>query len=285
MRNGLLLGAVAYDSKVLTIWDGFRTWFRANDFHLDFVLYSHYERQVQDLVTGHIDVAWNSPLAWICACRRAKHLGSTVQALAMRDSDRDLRSAIIVRSEDAARSIFDLRTSVIGTGALDSPQATLLPLSLFRRIGVSPESDIDVRHFDIGVGLHGDHVGGERKAVEALRRGDVDAACVLDSNLLLFSKEGLLPPGSVRVVAQTEPFDHCNMTAGPSAQDSALATFVRLLTGMSYEDSELRPLLDLEGLKQWLPARTDRYSALTKAVDEVGFYDDEGRIGVDYYQP
>lgn len=29
---------------------------------MDFVLYSHYERQVEDLINGAI-VAWNSPLA------------------------------------------------------------------------------------------------------------------------------------------------------------------------------------------------------------------------------
>ena len=59
----LLLGAVAYDPKVVTIWTGFRDWFLRHDFGLDYVLYSHYERQVEDLVDGHIDAAWNSPPA------------------------------------------------------------------------------------------------------------------------------------------------------------------------------------------------------------------------------
>ena len=27
-RHGVLLGAVAYDPKVVTIWDGFRAWLR-----------------------------------------------------------------------------------------------------------------------------------------------------------------------------------------------------------------------------------------------------------------
>ena len=58
----MLLGAVAYDPKVVTIWDGFRRWFAEHDFAFDYVLYSNYERQVEDLVGGRIDVAWNSPL-------------------------------------------------------------------------------------------------------------------------------------------------------------------------------------------------------------------------------
>ncbi len=38
----LLLGAVAYDPKVVTIWDGFRTWLRAAGLDFDYVLYSQY---------------------------------------------------------------------------------------------------------------------------------------------------------------------------------------------------------------------------------------------------
>src|SRR5256885_13392072 len=60
----LLLGAVAYDPKVVTIWDGFRRWFHTRGLPITYVLYAHYEHQVEDLMAGHIDVAWNSPLAW-----------------------------------------------------------------------------------------------------------------------------------------------------------------------------------------------------------------------------
>ena len=50
-EDGVLLGAVAYDPKVVTIWDGFRAWLRGPaDLEFDYVLYSNYERQVEDLV-------------------------------------------------------------------------------------------------------------------------------------------------------------------------------------------------------------------------------------------
>ena len=45
---------------------------------------------------------------------------------------------------------------------------------------------------------HGDHVGGERDAVKALVSGEVDAACVIDGNQLLFAKEGTIEPDTVR---------------------------------------------------------------------------------------
>jgi phosphonate transport system substrate-binding protein len=277
----LLLGAVAYDPKVVTIWEGFRTWLRSRDLDFDFVLYSHYERQVDDLVAGRIAVAWNSPLAWVRARRIAAATGVTVSAVAMRDTDRDLTSAVVVRADSPYTELTDLSGRTVGVGAVDSPQATLLPLSLLRGAGVDPE----VRRFDVGVGLHGDHIGGERAAAVALRDGEVDAACMIDGNLLLFGQEGTLPGDSVRVIGQTQPYDHCNMTVGPAADDSLVSPFVKLLLDMSYADAEVRPLLDLEGLKQWLPGRLEGYAALERAVDEVGFYSADGRVDAVDYRP
>ncbi len=291
----LLLGAVAYDPKVVTIWDGFRAWLRGpGGVDFDYVLYSNYERQVLDLVEGRVDVAWNSPLAWVRARRLAAARGVTLTPVTMRDTDCDLRSVIVVRADSAITSLGDLAGRIVATGAVDSPQATLLPLSVLRSAGLKPGDDVTVRRFDVGVGLHGDHIGGERDAARALFAGDpagrVDAACMIDSNLLLFGREGLLPAGAVRVLAQTPPYDHCTMTAGPSAAGSAddgagVARLGELLRGMDYADAALRPLLDLEGLKEWRPPRLSGYDQLERAVDEAGFYDAAGAVTAAGYRP
>jgi phosphonate transport system substrate-binding protein len=288
--SGLLLGAVAYDPKVVTIWDGFRAWLRDSaGFDFDYVLYSNYERQVSDLVDGRIDVAWNSPLAWVRARRLAAARGASLTPVTMRDTDCDLRSVVVVRADSPAPALAELAGRVVATGAVDSPQATLLPLSLLRSAGLSPGRDVEVRRFDVGVGLHGDHIGGEREAARALFAADraeqVDAACMIDSNLLLFGREGTLPVDAVRVLATTPPYDHCTMTAGPSAAAAAVARFGELLLGMDYADASLRPLLDLEGLREWRPPRLSGYEQLERAVDEAGFYDRDGRITADGYRP
>jgi len=292
----VLLGAVAYDQKVVTIWDGFRAWLRSSGLDFDYVLYSNYERQVRDLVDGRIDVAWNSPLAWVRARRLAAARGVTLTPVTMRDTDCDLRSVIVVRADSPVTSVADLAGRVVATGAVDSPQATLLPLSLLRSAGLVPGADVAVRRFDVGVGLHGDHVGGERDAARALFAASpadrVDAACMIDSNVLLFGREGVLPAGSVLVLAQTPLYDHCTMTAGPSAagaqgvdDNSDISRFGALLRGMDYADADLRPLLDLEGLKEWRPPRLSGYEQLERAVDEAGFYDENGEITAAGYRP
>jgi ABC-type phosphate/phosphonate transport system substrate-binding protein len=280
----LVLGAVAYDPKVVTIWDGFRVWLRGQELPFDYVLYSNYERQAEDLVAGRIHLAWNSPLAWVRARRLAATAGVSLLPVTMRDTDCALTSVIAVRADSPAQSAGDLRGRVVATGAVDSPQATLLPLSLLRGAGLQPGADVQVLRFDVGVGLHGDHIGGEREAARALAVGQADAACMVDSNLMLFAREGVLPPGT-RVIAQTPPYDHCTMTAGPAADAALAGRFGELLLGMSYADPELRPLLDLEGLKEWRPPRLEGYQQLERAVEESGFYDDRGRIGASDYRP
>jgi ABC-type phosphate/phosphonate transport system substrate-binding protein len=267
----LVLGAVAYDAKVVPIWDGFQRWFESRGLPFDYVLYSNYERQVEQHFAGAFHVAWNSPLAWLQAERVARQRGRRARALAMRDTDQDLTSLVIARSDGPVASLRDLRGKRVGVGASDSPQATLIPLLHLAEAGLEPGRDVEVRRFDVLLGKHGDHIGGERDAVRALLRGEVDAACLIDGNHLLFGREGLLSPGATRVLAQTGRYDHCNFTALDGAPEALLARFRELLLSMRYEDPEVRGLMDLEGLKAWRPGRTEGYALLERAVDRFDF--------------
>ncbi len=281
----LLVGAVAYDPKVVTIWSGFRSWLRARGLPTDFILYSNYERQVEDLIDGRIHAAWNSPLAWIRAARLAAARGQELTPLVMRDTDRDLKSVVVVRSDSRYKDLSDLKGETIAVGAVDSPQATLIPCSHLRAQGLRPGEDISVMRFDVGVGLHGDHIGGERDAARALIAGKVAAASMIDANHLLFGREGTLPAGSTRVLSQTGAYDHCNMTIAHGAPADQVHRFGDLLLSMSYTDPEVRPLFDLEGLTVWHKGRTSGYSLLDAAVTQSRFYDASGSITAENYDP
>jgi ABC-type phosphate/phosphonate transport system substrate-binding protein len=270
MSNTLLLGAVAYDPKVVTIWDGFKQWFAARGLDFDYILYSNYERQVEGCFAGHYHVAWNSPLAWLQTERVAARVGRKVEAIAMRDTDCDLTSVVVVRADAPIQSLEDLRGKTIGVGAGDSPQATLIPLLHLAEAGLEPHRDFTVRQFDVLVGKHGDHIGGERDAARALIAGEVDAACMIDGNYLLFGTEGTLPSGRTRVLTQTSEYDHCNFTVLDHAPEPLIGRFRELLLSMSYDDPEVRPLLDLEGLKAWRPGRTGQYALLDRSIARFG---------------
>ena len=116
MSVPFVIGAVAYDPKVVTIWEGFRALFRERGLDNDVVLFTNYERQVEALLAGDLDTAWNSPLAWVRARRLAAAAGQTAHSLVMRDSDQDLTSLILVRTADAITSLPQLRGATIATG-------------------------------------------------------------------------------------------------------------------------------------------------------------------------
>ena len=273
MTKPLILGAVAYDPKVVTIWDGFKAWFARQGLAFDYVLYSNYESQVRAHFAGHCDVAWNSPLAWIEAERLAAKHQRRARAIAMRDTDMDLTSVVVTHKDAGADAIADLEGKRVGTGAVDSPQATLIPLQMLAERGLTPGEDFEIVNFNIGVGLHGDHVGGERDAARALMAGDVDACLILDANRLLFAREGTLPATSTQVIGETEAFDHCNFTIFEDDMSDTIERFVELLLGMQWDDPEVRPLLELEGLTKWMPGRVSGYGILNRAVDRTGHLD------------
>lgn len=269
----LVMGAVAYDPKVVTIWDGFQRYFRARGFDFDYVLFSNYEKQVEAHMLGYIEVAWNSPLAWLETERVAKQLGRRAQAICMRDTDLDLTSVVVVRAESSIQGVADLKGKTVAVGASDSPQAKLIPLNYLAEQGLGPDKDFTVLVFDKLVGKHGDHIGGERDAIRALLRKEADAACIVDGNHGGFIREGTIPSGATRIVAQTPVFDHCNFTILDNTAAGKVARFRDLLMNMSYADAEVRPLFDLERLKRWTSGRVEGYAQLSAALDRFGTVD------------
>ena len=272
-QSSLIMGAVAYDPKVVTIWDGFQKYLRARGLPFDYVLFSNYEAQVEAHVMGQLHVAWNSPLAWLESERAAKALGRRAEAIVMRDTDIDLTSIVLVRADSGICKLGDLKGKKVAVGSSDSPQAKLIPLNFLAEQGLCPDADFTVVVFDKLVGKHGDHIGGEWDAVRALVNGEADAACILDGNRLGFTREGTLSASSTRVLAQTPPFDHCNFTVLDGAPGEKIARFRDLLMQMSYADEEVRPLFDLERLKSWMPGRTQGYAQLAAAVDRFATID------------
>jgi ABC-type phosphate/phosphonate transport system substrate-binding protein len=258
-----------YDPKVSVIWEIIRDFFDSQTAPIDVAFYSTYEQQTDALLAGGIDIAWNSPLAWVDAVRRS---GGRCRAIAMRDTDRDRVSHIVARRGGRVRTLADLRGGTIATGAVDSPQATLIPLGYVRRAGLTPGRDVTVRRFDVLVGKHGDHIGGERDAFECLERGEAHACAMLDLNWQTWTSDGTIDAGEFAVIATTDRFDHCVFTVREDLDRAAEARWLAALFAMRYENPSHREMMDMEGLKAWLPGRTTGFAPLTAAVESEEFF-------------
>lgn len=275
MPRALRVGAVMYDPKVSVIWEIIRDFFASQSVPIDVAFYSTYEQQVSALLDGAIEIAWNSPLAWLDAQRRS---GGTCRAIAMRDTDRDRVTYLVGRTEGPIRTVRDLRGRTVALGAIDSPQAHLIPLGRLRRDGLQPGRDVNVRRFDVLVGKHGDHVGGELDAFASLKRGEADACAMLDLNWETWTRDGTIDPKGFAVLAATDRFDHCVFTVRDGLDSAAERQWQDALFAMRYDEPAHREMMDLEGLKAWLPGRTTGFGALAEAVQSERFFErDQGQ--------
>ncbi len=91
MSRTIWVGAVAYDPKVVTIWEGMRRYFHEEArLSVEVVLFQSYEAQVSALLaapsdpTPRIDIAWNTNLAYLQADAWSDH---RCRPIAMRDTD------------------------------------------------------------------------------------------------------------------------------------------------------------------------------------------------------
>lgn len=259
----ILLGAVAYDPKVVSIWEGIRDYFREAGVAFDFALFSNYERQVQMLLEGKIDVAWNTPLAHV---RVQRATNGRSRSLGMRDSDRDFRCKVVVRKDAGIASLEGLVGKTLAVGSRDSTQARILPLHFLAEGGVDL-AKVNLLPFDTDLGKHGDTGTSELDVLAALRDGRAQAGTVGDLIWVLEQAAGRIDPSLLEVLWTSPGFDHCMFDALPGLAEAKVAAFTKALFAMSWDDPRHRRLLELEGLKQWMPPREEGYASLIAALD------------------
>jgi ABC-type phosphate/phosphonate transport system substrate-binding protein len=262
----ILLGAVAYDPKVVTIWEGIREYFQEQGVPMDFALFSNYERQVESLLAGHIDVAWNTPLAHVRVRRRT---GGKSLSLGMRDSDCGFHSKIVARKDAGIGRLSDLEGKTLAVGSRDSTQARILPLYFLKQEGVDL-SRVRILAFDTDLGKHGDTGTSELDVLAALNDGRAQAGALGD---LIWAQEqsaGRIDSSKLEAFWTTPPFDHCMFDALPTLAQEKVDGFRRALFSMLWENPSHRRLLELEGLREWKPPREDGYESLRAALAELG---------------
>jgi len=262
----LMVGAVAYDAKVVPIWEGIRAYFRDAPVEMDFVLFSNYEAQVEALLAGRIDVAWNTNLAYV---RVHLATGGTSRVLAMRDTDVEFHTLLVGRAGELG-SIGDLRGRALALGSADSVQAAIMPVHYLRREGLVLDEEVKLVRFDSDVGKHGDTGRSEREALDAVLGGTADAAAVGAASWDVFVRAGEVPPGRLEPFWTSPAYSHCNFTAMSSLPVDVADAWAAHLRAMDWANPEHRRILELEGLREWVGPRLTGYHDVFEAVDEQG---------------
>jgi ABC-type phosphate/phosphonate transport system substrate-binding protein len=264
MTEPLIVGAVAYTPNVVPIWEGIRNYF-VGDAEMDFVLYSNYARLVDSLLAGHIDIAWNTNLAYV---RTVMQTDGHCVALAQRDSDVGFTTVFVARAGSGLSGPEAIAGRRLALGSADSAHAAILPLHYLAKAGV-PDSDVQVIRFDTDIGKHGDTGRSELDAVAAVLAGEADVAAIGITTWDAMGREDLMPD-ALEVVWQTDGYCHCMFTARDTLAPDRYEPWLNKLLAMDWDIPEHRRILELEGLKRWVRPHLDGYSDLFAAVEMQG---------------
>jgi phosphonate transport system substrate-binding protein len=261
----LLIGAVAYTPNVVTIWEGIRDYFADTEAEMDFILFSNYGRQVDALIDGTIDLAWNTNLAWV---RTVAQTGGECKAVATRDTDTVFQTLFVSRAGAGMTGLESLRGRRLALGSQDSAQAAILPVQFLADAGIGAE-DVEFVRYNSDVGKHGDTGKSELDALRAILDERADAAAIGINTWEAIGRDELMP-GAFEVFWESPTYSHCNFTALSSLPDERIAPWVDRLLAMDWENPAHRPILEMEGLRQWVLPRLEGYQSLFDAVAAQG---------------
>ena len=171
------------------------------------------------------------------------------------------------------QSLGDLRGKRVAFGSRDSGQAAILPRYFLKLFGLDPDRDFTAVRFDLHIGKHGDTGASEVQVLNAVARGEVDAGAIGDPYWARALNEGLAGSGKVKAIWTSPPYSHCNFTVRSEADVEQFRPWTAALLAMDYDNPTQRPIMDLEGLKRWVPPSMDGYRSLLEAVDVLRFFD------------
>ena len=256
----ILLGAVAYDPKVVGIWDIIRDYSNEYGCKLDYVLFSNYERQVDSLLKGHIDIAWNTNVAWI---RTLYATDNKAKAIAMRDTDLHWSTKFVVKKDSKIKNLEDLKGKKLGVGSADSSQANIMAIYYLNKNGLKiKESDINnseidkesvnIIRYNSDLGKHGDTGRSEWDVLEGLKNGSLDAGTIGSNTWIRILEEGLYPDGELISFYTSPDFCHCNFTVMPNIDSEMSDNFVKMLMSQKKENPIIKKMMAMEGLNEWI---------------------------------
>lgn len=265
-ESSILVGAVASSPRVFTFWEAMLDHFRAQNVPIDYALFSSYERQIESLLLGHIDVAYDSPLSHARVKKRTEGRSIT---LAAADIDRGASTKIVVRRDAEIRAFAGLHGKRLAVGTKDAAQSRILPLYYLSQAGVDL-SKVELVPFDIHPGKHGDTTDAELAVLSAVHDGRAQAGAIGTRLWTIENAASRIDLSKVEVLWTTPTFDLRVFDALPTLQASKADAFQRVLLAMSHKNQAHKKVLDMEGIRQWAVPREEGYAAMMAAL-EMGF--------------
>jgi ABC-type phosphate/phosphonate transport system substrate-binding protein len=241
---------------------------------VEVVLFQSYEAQVAALLAEpgealpRIDIGWNTNLAFIQADAWSD---KKCHPIAMRDTDLGWMTKIIAVTGGPVAKLADIKGRTLALGSRDSGHAAILPVHFLEREGLAEARDYKSLRFNTDLGKHGDTGISESDVVRAVLDGRAEAGAIGSPFWNAVRSERLVPEGALTEIWSSPPFNHCMFTARSDLDPALEQAFANALFAMSFDNPAHRPVLEAEGLRQWIAPQLDAYASLRDASSRQGF--------------
>ena len=189
----------------------------------------------------------------------------------MRDTDVGWTTKIVAVTGGPIARLTDLKDRTLALGSRDSGHAAILPVYFLQREGLVEAKDYKTLRFNTDLGKHGDTGTSESEVLRAVLDGRADAGAIGSPFWKAVRTEHLVPEGALTEIWTSRPYNHCMFTARSDLDPSSEQQFAKPLFGMSYDNPTHRPVLEAEGLRQWIAPQLEAYAELREASAQQGF--------------
>ncbi len=255
MEKPVIVGAVLYDPKVSVIWEIIRDFFDETGVRWTSCSTRTTSCRCTALVDGHLDIAWNSPLAWLDSQRRLRR-----QVPGDRHARHGPRPRLAFRREEGRPGPIDgrsprqddrRRSQGFAAGHAHSAWASSSATGSSRdgtsRSGASTCSWASTATT----------WAASTRRSSASPTGEAAACAMLDLNWERWTADGTIDPREYGILATTDRFDHCVFTVRDElCRGSQGARWLDALFSMTYDEPE-PPRDDGPRRPEGLAARAD----------------------------
>ncbi len=226
---------------------------------IDVSVAASYGSLVDDMVAKRVDIALFSPLSYVLA--REKDPGIHLLARTLTLGAIDYASYIVVRSDDKAETLRDLKGRTIALVDEMSTAGYLFPLAALRQAGMAP-----------GLDIHTKFLGSHIKALHAVMAGQVDAAAI-SSGVLTLSREtwaGVPDLASVRILHHAGRIPYDALCARADLPRSGAQKLAWAFQGLNTSTRVGRAVLShTEGMTGWIAAQDPDYDGIRRVLKQI----------------
>jgi len=266
MERPLIVGAQASEPNGVTIWRTVRDFLNSKGLPVDYALFSSYEALDHGLMAGAIDIAWNAPMA---QAQTLIQSGGACRVLAMRDTDREVTTLMLVAAGSEIAGPADLNGKRIALGDLTSSELRLIPTHQLRQDGFDLATECEIVDLEAAVRPGWAGRGDFTNTIAALDDGIIDAGTVFEPQYRALVERARIDPAAYRVVWNSRPYSHCGFAARPGLPEDAARRFVELLASMDYSNPDIKEMMDLEHLCAWVPADDSGWQDLISGIKDA----------------